>query len=109
MVALSASKQDLYHPHNTGVYGVFSAKYNNIDKDQLWAYDAEKDAIVSLSHKGYVITMGVKKNLYIYLNLGLKNQKFEIDVTGKKIFSEYTKRRVNLFEKPHKNKVESGQ
>jgi hypothetical protein len=52
--------------------------------------------------------MGVKKNLYVYLNLGLKNQKYEIDVKGKKIFSEYTGRRLNIFDKDHKNDVEQG-
>lgn len=52
--------------------------------------------------------MGVKKNLYVYLDLGLKNQKYEIDMNGKKIFSEYTKRRLNVFDKDHKNAVESG-
>jgi hypothetical protein len=75
-IALSSSRQDLYHPYKTGVYGVFSKKYDNKDKNQLWSYDAEKDVIVSAAHNKYVITMGVKKNLYIYLNLGLKNQKF---------------------------------
>jgi hypothetical protein len=52
--------------------------------------------------------MGVKKNLYVYLNLGLKNQKFEIDVDGKRIFSEYSNRRLNIFDKDHKNDKESG-
>lgn len=72
-IALSSSMLDLYHPHKTGVYGVFSKKFDNTDKNQLWSYDADKDTIVSLAHNKYVITMGVKKNLYIYLDLGLKN------------------------------------
>jgi hypothetical protein len=52
--------------------------------------------------------MGVKKNLYVYLNLGLKNQKYEIDPAGKKIFSEYSHRRINVFDKPHTNELERG-
>lgn len=97
-VALSTSQQDLYHPHNTGVYGVFSDSYEKANKNQMWAFDAKKSVIRPLAHENYALTMGVKKNLYVYLDLGLKNQKFEFDLKEKKIFSEYTSRRVDVFD-----------
>lgn len=107
-LALTMSQEDLYAPKKTGVYGLYAAPLNNTNKAQMFAYDADKDTIKPHLYNKYVLTEGVKNEVYAFYDLGLMNQKFQIDTKYMKIFSEITKRTIFLFEKAHLTKTEKG-
>jgi hypothetical protein len=73
-LALTASKRDLYHPLSTGVYNAYVGPWVWGNKQQLWKYDDKKDTIISHFYKDNVLTEGVKHNLFLYYDLGIKSQ-----------------------------------
>ena len=100
-IALTASKKDKYAPYATGVYNVFSEKLTG-SKHQRWSYNAKKQNVESVAYKGSIVTEGVKHDLYLYSNLGLKNQKFTIDKSTGVVANEFTKRVVDVGAKGSK-------
>lgn len=72
-IALTAHNVDMYAPFNTGVFPVISSAFAKNEKRQQWKYDASKQIISNIAYPGSVITEGVQHNLYLYMNMNLKN------------------------------------
>jgi hypothetical protein len=100
--ALAVSKRDMYFPSNTSVYSLYATKFNNTSKSQMFSYDSVKDTLSPHTNLKYVVTSGVKHNLYVFYDMGLMNQKFHIDKAAKSIYSEFTKRKIHGLKTPFK-------
>ena len=53
-------------------------------------------------YTGSIVTEGVKHDLYLYADLGLKNQKFTIDKDTGVVSNEFTRRQVDVGAKGSK-------
>lgn len=90
--ALAVSKVDQFHPAKTNTYSLYAAKFDNKAKTQMWSYNADKDTLTPHEYPKYVVTSGVKHNLYVFFDMGLMNQKFQVDLWKNSVYSEFTKR-----------------
>ena len=92
----------MYAPFDTGVFKIFSEGLVPGNKLQQWKYTAKTQNVESINYKGSIVTEGVKHDLYLYADLGLKNQKFTIDRDTGVVSNEFTKRIVDLGSKGSK-------
>ena len=92
----------MYAPFDTGVFKIFSEGLVPGNKLQQWKYTAKTHNVESIYYKGSIVTEGVKHDLYLYADLGLKNQKFTIDRDTGVVSNEFTKRIVDLGSKGSK-------
>lgn len=75
----------------------------------MFSYNAKKDSITPLMYPKYVLTSGTKHDIYAFYDFGLMNQKFQINKKELKVYSEFTKREIFVFERDFRGtKTEKG-
>ena len=100
-MALEVNQTDKYTPRKTGVYDVFITEMRTDPSDssvnkiaQQWSFDAKTSALIPRVYPQKAMFEGFNKNLIVYQNRGMKNQKFDYDLGSHMWYNELTKRAI---------------
>lgn len=102
---LEVAKEDKYAPKKTGVFNVaLKMKSEQSDyKPQQWFFDAETNGLHSVLYPSKTLFEGMNKNLIVYRQLKLKNQRFNYDEINKSWTNVVTKNGLKIVGVDAKN------
>ena len=95
---LTINQQDAYAPKKTGVHNVGLSKLLEGDDRnwQQWFYNEPTGALHAKPFPAKVLFEGANKNLIVFANRNMKNQKFNFDEINETWQNRFTKNSLTL-------------
>lgn len=100
-IALEVATQEKYYPKVWGIYNIFSAHFEGMEHpnpNQQFMYDSSDQSVKSLSHPEAVLFEGFNKNLIVYKQAHMNNQRFKYDSVKKRWYNSFTHRNLHIDE-----------